>query len=100
MSRRCILEDIMNIIENRLEEKPEGSYTVELASRGQVYIARKVGEEAVEVVVASLREGRERLVQEAVDLIYHLLVLLVINGISIDELRKEVYSRMGGKGDG
>ena len=100
MAGKCILEDLMSIIESRLREKPGGSYTVELASRGPDYVARKVGEEAVEVVVASLREGRERLVEEAVDLIYHLLVLLVLNGVSIDDLRREVYYRMEGGGDG
>ncbi|ABP96088.1 MULTISPECIES: phosphoribosyl-ATP diphosphatase [Metallosphaera] len=89
-----VLEELSGIIAQRLREMPEGSYTASLAKKGKGYVARKVGEEAVEVVVASLSEGRERVVSETADLIYHLLVLLAMEGISLDEVRDELRRRM------
>lgn len=89
-----VLEELSGIIAQRLREMPEGSYTASLAKKGKGYVARKVGEEAVEVVVASLSEGRERVVSETADLIYHLLVLLALEGISLNEVRDELRRRM------
>ena len=63
---------------------PEGSYTADLIRRGTDRLAQKVGEEAVEVVVASLRD--DRLAEETADLLYHLLVLLEERGVGIDEV--------------
>ncbi|BCS91640.1 phosphoribosyl-ATP diphosphatase [Metallosphaera javensis (ex Sakai et al. 2022)] len=89
-----ILEELSAVIGQRLRDMPEGSYTASLARKGKGYVARKVGEEAVEVVVASLAEGRERVVSETADLLYHLLVLLALEGISLDEVREELRRRM------
>ena len=63
---------------------PEGSYTAKLLGGGTERVAQKVGEEAVEVVVAALRG--ERLAEEAADLIYHLLVLLEERGVGVGEV--------------
>ena len=65
-------------------ERPAGSYTVQLLDRGVPKISQKVGEEAVEVVVAANAEGPERLASEAADLLYHLLVLLQARGVPLD----------------
>ncbi|MCG3108672.1 Phosphoribosyl-ATP pyrophosphatase [Metallosphaera sp. J1] len=89
-----VLEELSAVIGQRLRDMPEGSYTASLARKGKGYVARKVGEEAVEVVVASLAEGRERVVSETADLLYHLLVLLALEGISLDEVREELRRRM------
>lgn len=87
-----IIDEVYQVILNRIREKPQGSYTVELVDKGKGYIARKVGEEAVEVIVASLYEGKERTISEISDLLYHLLVLMAIIGITpkdiYDELRR------------
>ncbi len=90
------LEELYSVILDRLERKPEGSYTAALAEKGIDHIARKVGEEAVEVIVAALKE--ERLAEEAADLIYHLLVLLAISGVGLKGMIEELDRRMHEKG--
>ncbi|ARM76291.1 phosphoribosyl-ATP diphosphatase [Acidianus manzaensis] len=94
MSENEILDKLYNIILDRLRSMPENSYTAELAKKGKGYIARKVGEEAVEAIVASLDEGRERFISEAADLIYHLWVLMAVENVSPDDLYKELKRRM------
>ncbi len=88
------MDELYGVIVERLEEKPEGSYTWSIASRGREHVARKVGEEAVEVVVEAVRGDRGRLVEEAVDLLYHLLVLLALMGVGPDEVERVVRGRM------
>ncbi|MUN28144.1 phosphoribosyl-ATP diphosphatase [Sulfuracidifex metallicus] len=87
------IDDLFEVIKQRISEMPEGSYTAEIARKGIGFAARKVGEEAVETVVASLNESKERTVSEACDLIYHLLVLLAIRGINLDEIYVELRRR-------
>jgi phosphoribosyl-ATP pyrophosphohydrolase/phosphoribosyl-AMP cyclohydrolase len=72
---------------------PEGSYTVGLLGGGTERVAQKVGEEAVEVVVAALTN--ERLAEEAADLVYHLLVLLEERGVGTDEVAEVLRDRHG-----
>ena len=69
------LASLYDLVESRRRELPEGSYTTKLLKAGPPKIAQKVGEEAVEVVVAALAQSKERLVDESADLLYHLLVL-------------------------
>ncbi|MCY0860304.1 MAG: phosphoribosyl-ATP diphosphatase [Sulfolobaceae archaeon] len=88
-----IIDELYNVILNRMKEKPSNSYTVELLSKGKGYIARKVGEEAVEVIVASLNEGKERTISEIADLMYHLLVLMAVDGISPQDIYEELRRR-------
>ncbi len=78
------VERLAGTIARRHREMPEGSYTADLIRRGTDRLAQKVGEEAVEVVVASLRD--DRLAEETADLVYHLLVLLEERGVGIDEV--------------
>ncbi|MDK6028373.1 phosphoribosyl-ATP diphosphatase [Ignisphaera sp. 4213-co] len=88
------IEKLYKIILDRLEKKPVGSYTAQLASKGRGYVARKLGEEAVEAIVASLSEDRKRIVEELADLIYHMLVFMAINNVSIDDVCTELEARM------
>uniref|UniRef100_A0A7C4FHF9 Phosphoribosyl-ATP pyrophosphatase n=1 Tax=Ignisphaera aggregans TaxID=334771 RepID=A0A7C4FHF9_9CREN len=88
------LSQLYSIIIDRINRRPQGSYTAQLVEKGKGYIARKVGEEATEVIVASLIESKERLVQEVADLLYHLLVLMAVNNASIDEVCNELGRRM------
>ncbi|ABP49781.1 MULTISPECIES: phosphoribosyl-ATP diphosphatase [Pyrobaculum] len=81
-----VLEELEEVIRRRIEEGNPESYTYRLYSSGIPHIARKVGEEAVEAAVAAIAEGRERLAEEAADLLYHLLVLLNAAGLSLRDV--------------
>lgn len=87
------IRKLQQVIEQRKEEKPDGSYTASLFAKGVNKIAQKVGEEAVETVIEAIDCNDERLIYEASDLIYHLLVLLVHKGMGISTIEKELYSR-------
>ncbi|MGF1472646.1 MAG: bifunctional phosphoribosyl-AMP cyclohydrolase/phosphoribosyl-ATP diphosphatase HisIE [Rubrobacteraceae bacterium] len=80
-------------ISHRHREMPEDSYTAGLIRRGPERVAQKVGEEAVEVVIAALRQ--DRVAEEAADLVYHLLVLLEERGVEIDEVARVLNDRHG-----
>ncbi len=88
-----IVEKLAGTIAERHREMPEESYTAGLIRRGTPRVAQKVGEEAVEVVVAALRD--ERLAEEAADLVYHLLVLLEERGVGIGEVARVLRDRHG-----
>ena len=81
----------------RAASRPSGSYTVALLDSGVGKISQKVGEEAVEVVVASNSEDDERLASEAADLLYHLLVLLQARGVPLDAVWQELEKRRKGE---
>jgi len=78
-------------IRERRREMPEGSYTAKLFDRGKPYVAQKVGEEAVEVVISALQN--DRLAEETADLLYHLLVLLEECGVGPDEVARVLDAR-------
>jgi phosphoribosyl-ATP pyrophosphohydrolase/phosphoribosyl-AMP cyclohydrolase len=84
---------LTQVIQQRHEEMPEGSYTTTLFEKGAERISKKVGEEASEVIIEAIRGDKKRLVYEAGDLIYHLLVLLELYGLSISDIENELYSR-------
>jgi phosphoribosyl-ATP pyrophosphohydrolase/phosphoribosyl-AMP cyclohydrolase len=84
------------VIADRKANLPEGSYTADLLRGGVARVARKVGEEAVEVLVAALSEDEGRLVEESADLIYHLLVLLGERGVRWERVCGELEGRTGG----
>jgi phosphoribosyl-ATP pyrophosphohydrolase/phosphoribosyl-AMP cyclohydrolase len=85
------LTRLAGTIAGRHHEMPDSSYTAKLLERGTGHISQKVGEEAVEVVVAAL-EG-ERLAEESADLLYHLLVLLEERGVRVEEVAKVLDER-------
>ncbi len=93
MSRLDFLTKLETIIEDRLSNPVTGSYTVELAAGGPRKVAQKLGEEAVEVVIAAVAEDDARLTAEAADLLYHLLVLLRVRGLSLADAVAELERR-------
>ena len=88
-----MVKSLTGTIAQRHREMPEGSYTARLLGGGTKRVAQKVGEEAVEVVVAALTN--ERLAEEAADLVYHLLVLLEERGVGTDEVAEVLRDRHG-----
>ena len=88
-----MVKKLTGTIAQRHREMPEGSYTARLLGGGTERVAQKVGEEAVEVVVAALTN--ERLAEEAADLVYHLLVLLEERGVGTDEVAEVLRDRHG-----
>ena len=77
---------------------PETSWVAKLNARGVPVIARKLGEEAVETVIAALSGSREELIGEAADTLFHLLVLLDAKGVSLEEVMAELDRREGTSG--
>jgi len=88
-----ILTDLFSIIQSRKSNPPEGSYTASLFEKGQIEIAKKLGEEAIEVIVASASADHDQIVYESADLLYHLLVLLVVNDVSLEAVLTELDHR-------
>src|SRR6267143_1233671 len=88
-----VLKDLYSVIEERKEKRPEGSYTTYLFNSGLDKILKKVGEECTETIVAAKNADSQRLVSETGDLIYHLLVLLVERGVTLDEIGRELRTR-------
>ena len=86
------------IIAVRRDADPETSWVAKLNQRGVPVIARKLGEEAVETIVAALSGSREELVSEAADVLFHLLVLLDAKGVPLDEVLAELDRREGTSG--
>ena len=84
---------LQSVIRQRHRDMPEGSYTTKLFTKGAAKIAQKVGEEAVETVIEAVANNNPDLVYEASDLIYHLLVLLENQGLSIADLEEELAKR-------
>ena len=94
--------DTLSRLEQTIRERrtapPEESYVASLSARGLPVIARKLGEEAVEALVAALTDKREELVGEAADVLFHLLILLVEKDISLAEVLAEIERREGTSG--
>ena len=87
------LDALMRVLRSRYDERPEGSYSAYLFNEGRDKILKKIGEEATEVVIAAKGQGRERLVSEIADLVYHLSVLMVDEGLGWEEVGAELRSR-------
>ncbi|MBN8813941.1 MAG: phosphoribosyl-ATP diphosphatase [Sphingomonas sp.] len=92
------LDALDAIIRSRRGDDPATSYTAQLFAKGRAKIAQKVGEEAVETVIAAMGDDASALTVEAADLIYHLLVLLADAGLSLDDVRAELARRTGQSG--
>ena len=86
-------DGLFELLKGRKRDLPEGSYTTYLFQKGLDKILKKVGEESTEVIIAAKAEDRKETVYEIADLAYHLMVLMVEQGISTDEIRKELASR-------
>ncbi len=91
----AVLSHLYALIESRKRARPEGSYTTYLFDQGLDKILKKVGEECAETIIAAKNEDHGALANESADLLYHLLVLFVQRGLTLDELRHELLSRRG-----
>lgn len=87
------LTELQDFINKRHEEMPEGSYTTSLFKDGLNRMAQKVGEEALEAVIESTNGTNDRLIYEASDMFYHLIVLLTSKGLRIEDIAKELKER-------
>lgn len=87
------LQALMALIEGRKTEKKEGSYTTYLFEKGLDKILKKVGEESTEVIIAGKADDKAETIYEIADLTYHLLVLMIQMGISLEDIHRELASR-------
>lgn len=87
------LEYLQSFIRERKSQMPEGSYTTDLFQKGPARIGKKVGEEAVEVVIEAMGSDDEAFLNESADLLYHLLVLIVDRGLAIDDVVQVLSER-------
>ena len=87
------IESLYELLLGRKENLPEGSYTTYLFQKGLDKILKKVGEECTEVIIGACKEDKAETVYEIADLAYHVMVLMVEMGISVEDIRKELASR-------
>ncbi len=87
------MDGLYELLEGRKKDQPEGSYTTYLFQKGIDKILKKVGEECTEVIIAGKAEDTAETVYEIADLAYHVMVLMVEMGISVDDIKKELASR-------
>lgn len=86
-------QSLMELIEGRKTDEKEGSYTTYLFKKGLDKILKKVGEECTEVIIAAKAEDRNETIYEIADLAYHVMVLMIEQGISLEDIHKELASR-------
>ena len=87
------MQGLYDLLVGRKEEKPQGSYTTYLFEKGIDKILKKVGEECTEVIIAGKADDKKETVYEIADLAYHVMVLMVQMGISLEDIRNELASR-------
>src|SRR3989344_183695 len=88
--KNMTLQKLYKIIENRKKNMPENSYIASLFRDGSDHIVQKIGEEAIEVVIAAKNESKDRIISEIADLVFHLLVLLSATEIKPTEVLQEL----------
>lgn len=87
------MDGLYELLEGRKKDLPEGSYTTYLFQKGIDKILKKIGEESTEVIIAAKENDKKETVYEIADLAYHIMVMMVEMGISVDDIRKELASR-------
>jgi phosphoribosyl-ATP pyrophosphohydrolase len=87
------IDELFATLQERKRNPTPNSYTASLLTAGEDEIVKKIGEEAVEVILAAKGQGDQRIVEETADLIYHLLVLLVSRDLTWDDIRAELRQR-------
>ncbi len=87
------MDGLYELLEGRKKEMPEGSYTTYLFQKGIDKMLKKIGEESTEVIIASKADDKAETIYEVADLAYHIMVMMVEMGISVDDIRKELASR-------
>ena len=93
-----ILSTLEDVIRQRRAADPSSSYVAKVTAKGRAKIAQKLGEEAVEAVIAAMADDRKGLVSESADLLFHLLVMLGAKGIALEEVLAELDRREGTSG--
>ncbi len=90
-----VLSELFAVIEDRKETLPEGSYTASLFTheKGENAVLEKIGEESTELVLAAKDDDRQEIAHESADIVYHLLVLLSMHDMQLDDLRDELETR-------
>ena len=91
------IDELWGILRERKANPQPGSYTAELLAMGEDEIVKKIGEEAVEVILAVKGQGNERVVAETADLVYHILVLLLSRDLTWQDIKTELSRRHTGK---
>ena len=92
-SDNTFLSMLEDIIQQRIEQKSERSYTAQLVASGDLRVAQKVGEEALELALAAIAGSADQQLEEAADLVFHLLVLLRTKGISLTDVSAKLQRR-------
>ncbi len=87
------MDGLMELLEGRKAEKKEGSYTTYLFEKGLDKILKKIGEESTEVIIAAKKKKKKETIYEIADLAYHVMVLMVQAGISLEDVKKELAGR-------
>ena len=93
-----VMERLAATIETRKGASPDSSYTAKLLAEGVERSAKKLGEEAIEVVIAAVAKDRDGLAAESADMLYHFLVVLTAAGVSLDDVASWLESREGRSG--
>jgi len=94
----AVIERLFKTIEARRDGDPEASYTASLLRQGRAHCARKFGEEAIETVIEGAAGDKKSLTAESADALYHLLVLLAVNGVTPGDIAAELARREGRSG--
>jgi len=92
------LHELAARVKERAQASADVSYTRKLMDRGIAHCAKKLGEEAVEMAIAAIAEDRDRVIAEAADLLYHLVVVLEVRGIALAEIEAELSQRTAKSG--
>lgn len=90
-----VLDELFEVIEDRKENLPEGSYTTSLFTheKGENAVLEKIGEECTELILAAKDDNTDELAHESADIVYHLLVLLAMHDLTVSDLRTELEER-------
>jgi phosphoribosyl-ATP pyrophosphohydrolase len=95
---RFTIHDLVAIVDARAASGGEASYTRKLLDKGPAQCAKKLGEEAVETIIAAVEDDREHLIAESADLLFHFLVLLKSRGVKLEEVEATLAQRTGMSG--
>ena len=93
MSDVAFLEQLQTVIRQRIATAPPSSYTAKLAAQGVLKVAQKVGEEGVELALAAAAQDKVRVIAEAADLVYHLILLLAMRELTLGDVVAELERR-------
>jgi phosphoribosyl-ATP pyrophosphohydrolase/phosphoribosyl-AMP cyclohydrolase len=88
-----MIDRLLDVLRDRREKRPAGSYSTSLFDKGRDEIVRKIGEEAIEVIIAAKGEGRQRVISEIADLVFHLSVLMADEGLDWQDIEAELAKR-------